>query len=265
MTPVEDEEGLRLFENRRRAGSFGEAAEGYDEFRPTYPDEMVQRLIADGPTTVLDVGCGTGITARLFMACGCQVLGIEPDARMAEVARRRGTTVEDGNFEAWDPGGRHFDLLVAGQAWHWVEPHAGAHKAVEVLRPAGRIGLFWNSSTPEGSARVAIDAVYGEVAPDLAESAIVFGRGDDQMYEAVARTLRDDGGFVDVTLEDYAHEVVYSTDQWLGLVNTHSDHRTMPDVDREHLFSALRPAIDAAGGQVPMRYATTLVTGLAPG
>ncbi|HEY1828472.1 MAG TPA: class I SAM-dependent methyltransferase [Acidimicrobiales bacterium] len=265
MAAGEDDERLRLFENRRRAGSFGEAADDYDEYRPTYPDEMVQRLLSDGPVHVLDVGCGTGITTRLFAACGCEVLGVEPDPRMAAVARRRGSTVDDGNFETWEHGDRRFDLLVAGQAWHWVEPHAGARQAAAVLRPGGRIGLFWNSSFPEGEARQAIDAVYHEVAPELAAGAIVFGRGDDLMYEAVAHTLRTDGGFVDVSVEQYAHDVAYTTSQWLGLVNTHSDHRTMPDDARERLFAALRPAIDGAGGQVPMRYTTTLVTGRTPG
>ncbi|MGW3626958.1 methyltransferase domain-containing protein [Streptomyces sp. NPDC000880] len=32
----------------------------------------------------LDVGCGTGIAARQFQAVGCRVLGVEPDARMAD-------------------------------------------------------------------------------------------------------------------------------------------------------------------------------------
>ena len=57
---------------------------------------------------------------------------------MAEVARRRGLAVEVAAFEAWEPAGRRFDAVVAGQAWHWIDPDAGAAKAAEVLRPGGR-------------------------------------------------------------------------------------------------------------------------------
>jgi hypothetical protein len=32
-------------------------------------------------------------------------------------------------FEDWDPAGRTFDSVIAAQAWHWVDPVAGAAKA----------------------------------------------------------------------------------------------------------------------------------------
>jgi predicted RNA methylase len=54
----------------------------------------------------LDVGCGTGIAARQFQAAGYTVLGVEPDTRMAEFARRSEIAVEVATFEAWDSAGR---------------------------------------------------------------------------------------------------------------------------------------------------------------
>src|SRR4029453_7083411 len=98
----------------------------------------VERIVAASPgRDVLDVGCGTGVAARQFQAAGCTVLGIEPDARMPDFARRRGVEVETATFEAWDPAGRTFDAVVAGTAWHWVDPVAGAAKAGRILRPGG--------------------------------------------------------------------------------------------------------------------------------
>lgn len=76
---------------RQVAESFGADAERYDRTRPAYPRALVDRIIAASPGPgVLDVGCGTGIEARQFKAAGCTVLGVEPDARMAEFARRSG-------------------------------------------------------------------------------------------------------------------------------------------------------------------------------
>ena len=45
---------------------------------------------------------------------------------MADFARRTGIEVEVATFEAWDSAGRTFDAVAAGQAWHWVDPVAGA-------------------------------------------------------------------------------------------------------------------------------------------
>ena len=74
----------------REAGGFGDP-ERYDRARPRYPDALVARIVAASPgPDILDVGCGTGIAARQFRAAGGRVLGIEPDARMADFARRTG-------------------------------------------------------------------------------------------------------------------------------------------------------------------------------
>src|SRR5207302_3315261 len=76
-----------IHEDRQRAGSFGEDAAQYDRARPSYPTELVDALMVDQPRRVLDVGCGTGIAARLLAERACAVLGVEADPRMAEVAR----------------------------------------------------------------------------------------------------------------------------------------------------------------------------------
>ena len=128
---------------RQVAESFGSDAERYDRARPRYPEAMVRQVVAASPgMDVLDVGCGTGIAARQFKAAGCRVLGVDPDARMADLARQFGVEVEVSAFESWDSGGREFDAVVAGQAWHWVDPVAGAAQAARALRPRGRLAVF---------------------------------------------------------------------------------------------------------------------------
>ena len=56
--------------------------------------------------------------------------------------------METGNFEDWDPAGRRFDAVVAGQTWHWVEPVRGAEQTAEVLRSLGLLAVFWNAQQP---------------------------------------------------------------------------------------------------------------------
>src|SRR5208283_5405168 len=159
--------GRKPHHYRQIAESFGSDAERYDRARPRYPNALVQRIVAASPgPDLLDVGCGTGIEARQFQAAGCNVLGVEPDARMADFARRSGIEVEVATFEAWDPAGREFDAVVAGTAWHWVDPVAGAAKAAQVLRPAGLLAAFWHVFQLPPGVWEALAAVFQRVAPD---------------------------------------------------------------------------------------------------
>jgi SAM-dependent methyltransferase len=249
-----------LHTNRARADSFGDDAEQYDRARPPYPPELIDELLVGRPHTVLDVGCGTGIASRLFMAQGCEVLGLEPDPRMAAVARRHGVSVEEGSVEEWESGGRRFDLLTSGQAWHWVDPQRGASKAAEVLRPGGRIGLFWNQAFPSGDVREAMLGAYEHYAPVLGQESVLIGQRKG-LYESIAHLFRAHPSFTDVTVQTFAHHIAYPTELWLELAMTHSDHRTLPPADLARLLDALREAIDRSGGQVPVRYEATLIAG----
>src|SRR5271167_1623582 len=166
--PLAGSEPREPHQARQVAESFGTDAERYDRTRPRYPDALVGRIVAASPgPSVLDVGCGTGIAARQFQAAGCQVLGVEPDARMADFARRTGVEVAVARFEAWESAGRAFDAVIAGQAWHWVDPVAGAAKAAQVLRPGGRLAVFWNVFQPSPDVGGAFSAVYRRVMPTL--------------------------------------------------------------------------------------------------
>jgi SAM-dependent methyltransferase len=250
-----------LFDDRRRASSFGDDAEQYDRVRPDYPVELVDELMKGNPSTVLDVGCGTGIASRIFMARGCEVLGLEPDNRMATVARRHGVAVEEGIFEQWDLGDRRFDLLIAAQAWHWVDPHVGAVKAADALHPGGHIGLFWNQANPGLEISGALETAYSRHAPDLGNNSVLLGQRDFALYDSIADALRATNRYGNVEVQRFAHDVVYSTENWLELTATHSDHRTLPAGQLAELISALRKEINQEGGQVPVRYETILVTG----
>ncbi len=122
---------------------------------------------------MLDVGCGNGRAAAGLVARGVAVLGVEPDARMAAIARSRGVAVEVAPFEDWDDDGRRFDLLTCGSAWHWVEPVRGVAKAAAVLRPGGTLARFWNYPVVPDATGERLERVYA----DLGVGAGGHGRG----------------------------------------------------------------------------------------
>src|SRR5262249_49311684 len=74
-------------------GRFSGLEELYARYRPGYPPAAIELILRrcglGGPDEVLaDVGCGTGISSRLFAARGVPVLGIEPNEEMRRRAER---------------------------------------------------------------------------------------------------------------------------------------------------------------------------------
>jgi SAM-dependent methyltransferase len=248
-----------LFEDRARAESFGGVARLYDRARPTYPLELVDTLLTDGARRVLDVGCGTGIAGALFAARGCEVTGVEVDARMAAIARTKGLGVEVASFEDWDARGRQFELLISGQAWHWIEPRAGTAKAAAVLSAGGRIACFWNLGDPPAHVHERLDPVYDRLGPELASLSVVLGtfkrRGDD-----TAAALDQSGLFEPSDTRRFQWSRTYTTDEWLALITTHSDHQALGEARLQALREAVGAEIDAIGGSFEYRYETVLVT-----
>jgi SAM-dependent methyltransferase len=254
-----------LYEDRSRAESFGAIAELYDRVRPSYPSALLDALLVErparveGPTRALDVGCGTGIVAELLAQRGCEVLGVEVDERMAAIARARGIDVEVAPFERWDARGRRFELLTSGQAWHWVDPVAGAERAADVLERDATLGLFWNFGSPPAIVAERFDAVYAQHAPGVESYSVLLG-GKDRRADAAAAGIAASESFEPAAVRRFPWRRVYNTQRWLALLQTHSDHQTLPPERRARLLAAVGEAIDAIGGSFELPYEAVLVT-----
>ena len=246
------------------AESFGVEAERYERTRPSYPKAMVDAILAASPgLDVLDVGIGTGISARPFQQDGRRVLGVEPDERMAELARRSGLEVEIAKFEDWDRAGRSFDLIIAGQAWHWVDPVSGAAKAAESLRNGGRLALFWNvmSYSPEFAHGLA--AVYRRVLPEFPffQNASRCGTASyaplsDKAVDGIEQT----GAFSEPKRWEFDWERTYTRDEWLETVPTFGGHSQLPPETLNEVLSGIGHVIDEAGGSITVSYTSLVVT-----
>ncbi|SHF54474.1 class I SAM-dependent methyltransferase [Streptoalloteichus hindustanus] len=243
------------------AESFGVDAERYDRARPRYPDALVDRIVAASPgPDVLDVGCGTGIAARQFRAAGCHVLGVEPDARMADFARRTGIAVEVATFEAWDPAGRTFDAVVAGQAWHWVDPVAGAAKAAQVLRPGGRLALFWHEFEPPSEVVHAFLAAYQRVTNSPEWTPRRTKERYETMLSRVTDGVRDARGFDAPEQWRFDWERTYTRDEWLDQIPTSGLLTLLPAEQLAEVLDSVGAAVDAMGGSFTAHFKTMALT-----
>jgi SAM-dependent methyltransferase len=254
---------------RQIAESFGLAPGRYDRARPGYPDQLVARVVAGSPgRQVLDVGCGTGIAARQFQAAGCAVLGVEPDARMADFARSRGLPVEVATFENWEPAGRMYDALIAAQSWHWVEPVAGAAKAAQVLRAGGRLAIFSHVYEPPAEVAEPFAAAFRRVVPD-SPFANAPARRPLEAYEALFATfgaaIRDTEQFGRPEQWRFDWPQIYSRDQWLELLPTTGSLTQLPADKTEQILADVGAAIDLLGGHFTMDYVTLAISAIRSG
>lgn len=237
--------------DRSRAGAFGSVARQYDLYRPAYPEALIDRLLASSPATALDIGCGTGKVAAALSERGLTVLGLEPDARMAQMARAKGVNVEVAMLETWDGTGRTFDLLTSGDAWHWIDPVEGRRKAADLLNPGGVIARFWNLHQVEPPLLSVFEAVYRECAPD-----VTVAGGVPRSTRNATDPFAADAAFAFCESDTYWWELTLTAEEWVGLVTTFSDHQQMESERLATLLDALCAEIERLGGTVRTRSRT---------
>jgi SAM-dependent methyltransferase len=167
---------------RRYGMVFDEIAAEYDRYRPTYPDELVDRAcqvarIGSGDH-VLEVGCGSGQLTRSLVARGLRVTALEPGKSLVALARQNlegAGEVEflNAQFEDAPLPREHFQAVFSASAFHWVDPKVSWQKAADVLAPGGTLALVQYCGLEEPRSKRDQDVVLaamGKVAPDVAAS-----------------------------------------------------------------------------------------------
>ena len=129
-----------------QARSFGKVAESYDRGRPSYPREAVEWLVGPPAQSVLELGAGTGKLTRVLVELGHEVHATDPDEDMLAVLRRHLPDVRTGvgtaeNIPAPD---LTYDVVIAGQAFHWFDLDRALPEISRVLKPGGTLAIAQN-------------------------------------------------------------------------------------------------------------------------
>ena len=128
---------------------FGKTAEDYGRHRQGFPDrffeELIRRGVAPLGARALDLGTGTGTVARGLARRHVHVCGLDPAAPLLEQARALDAEVgvrvdyRVGAAEALPLEAATFDLVTAGQCWHWFDGPQVYAEVRRVLRPGGTL------------------------------------------------------------------------------------------------------------------------------
>lgn len=192
---------------RRAWATHPEWMDYLDPAAPNHAEKLAERAIyVDawrewiGAARVLDVGCGIGRLATVFLDAGAAVWGVDadPEALRRCIGHARGRS---GTFTPWWSTPRvlpkvEVDVIVACELLCYVEDAAEALRAIaQRLRPGG---VLLASVEARWGWAAADDAAPGTIEAALGGDGTVHVPGDRwvRTYEREAfRTLLEDGGF----------------------------------------------------------------------
>ena len=131
-----------------RPTAFEQVVDDYDAARPTYPPELFAALPPAG--RMLELGAGTGLATRGLLDRGVVATDLGPRMLGRLHANLPSVPVAVARAEALPFADASFDVVGGAQMWHWVDVPAAAAEVARVLRPGGRLAVWWNDVDADG-------------------------------------------------------------------------------------------------------------------
>jgi SAM-dependent methyltransferase len=245
---------------KKDSQSFDTVAELYDDYRPGYPIPLIEQILSTAGIPkngcILEIGSGTGKATLPFAQYGYSIMCIEPGEHLARIARKKleafpKVKFQIATFEDWQNSGTLFDLVISAQAFHWVAQEVRYRKTADLLKPMGYLVIFYNHYLPlEDSIRQELDQVYQRYAPELAAD-------QPNSHKSIQYWINELSGndfFNLVDVKRFRWQETYSTQQYLGLLNTYSDHLRLPEERRQQLFAGIKEILEQEGNRIEKPY-----------
>lgn len=201
-----------LSDHQKNAARFTGFADTYDRARPAVPDypvNIIRRYLGHTPDTVVDLGCGTGLSTRIWKGRCRRVIGIDPSGDMLAAARGKegeGLSFRQGCGSDTGLPDACADAVVCSQSFHWMEPGPTLREIDRILKPGGVFAAIDYDWPPVAGWRAEreYEKIYGKIReweerlPDVNASFIRY-RKDRHLTH-----IRDSGYF------RYARELVFA-------------------------------------------------------
>jgi SAM-dependent methyltransferase len=238
--PAEEaEDETERAKRRYQRGLFDDVARLYQATRPGYPAELTEFVAATASVgagdPVLEVGCGTGQLTQALLPFGFTLTAIDLGAAMIEVARERigadGVSFLAVPFEELDAAPGTFGLVIAGAAFHWIDPEVRFRKAARLLRPGGWLAVAGYDERYDEPLGSALDAMW--LARAGHDGAWVTRPADGDAIDG-------SGLFGPPAERTFAHRTVRRAEDVIGVENTRATSLSWPADVRDTFNAELR-------------------------
>jgi len=133
-------------------------ANTYVNSRPSYPKQLVNYMKCECnlnyDSCIVDIGCGTGKLAEIFLQEGYCVTGCEPSADMRYSAEALLKQYGE-KFKCIDACGEEtslptasVDLIIIANTLHLLQGEKAMQEFKRILKPNGRIAVLYNFRNP---------------------------------------------------------------------------------------------------------------------
>ena len=243
---------------------FNRAADYYDKFRPSYPNEIINALIKNANLSygskLLEIGAGSGKATELFVNKGFDILCIDPGVDLVKIGNERFTNenfrFEAARFEEYSATAKSFDAIFSAQAFHWVPQPIGYEKCAAALKDGGYLAPFWNMyityDNDLDNELLEISNKHGGFAWFLSEFDC------EKRIEEVTDEIENSGLFSKPTVVRSLWKQTYTADEYFGFVLTGNQFIQKSDAERQAAYNDLIKLADKHNGFIERPYLCVL-------
>lgn len=233
---------------------FNQMSEYYDQFRPGYPNEIVETIVKKAKLTdgsrVLEIGSGSGKATAQFVDRGFEIVCVEPGedlaARCREQFKDKNVSVVVSRFEDCQLPSDSFDAIISAQAFHWVEKPKGLELCAALLKPGGLLMPFWN-----------IEIIYDtELDHELLEimteydafTATLSAADYEKRVVRLSNELTQNDWFRHPEIVQVKWEKTYTAEEYFGFVMTGNEFIKNTNEKKQACYAALKALAEKHNG-----------------
>ncbi len=245
--------------------TFGKVSKLYDNVRPEYPNEVIEKIIKIAQlkpeSKILEVGCGSGKATLPFAKEGYEINALDISNELISIAKEKTsdfprTKYIISAFEQAHLPENYFDLVISATAFHWVDPKIGFKKAGKVLKSGGTLALFWNFHNHEELDFIpGIKEFYKKYYPSNYSP-----KKDRQKDEQYIKNTEKTKMFTKVKKIIFRrHLLKYSKEKYINLMKTWAWPKSLPKKMREKMFEKIKEILRKEKEPLKIPYTTILI------